>query len=301
MTFRQLEIFIAVANRRNLKAAAQALHISQPSVSEQLGLLQDELGRQLHRKMRSGIELTPAGTLLLKEAKIITAQIKNLRVNFAAEGVASVAPTLSIGGCYSATNHLLPSLLSSFKKQHSDVELNLCAGSRSELQRMVLDGHVDLAVIHELPTSAKLGAKFLGTDPVVAFVATDHPLARKERVDWSDIQRFGFVVTGTTTGPGIIIKRYRESLAGRKATIKVVMRCNSPDAAKNAVAQNMAIGLLFKRSIESDIHRGEFKNIVLPGEKVDGKRYLIFHKKRPLSPHAREFSQMLRSAKTSLR
>src|ERR1700730_8881987 len=113
MTLRQLEIFIVVARRLDLRTAAQELHIFQPSISEQLRLLQEEFGKQLHRKAAHGIELTPAGTFFLKEAKGIISQISNLKAKL---GPKEDKPSLSIGGCYSASNEFLPFLLSLFKK-----------------------------------------------------------------------------------------------------------------------------------------------------------------------------------------
>jgi DNA-binding transcriptional LysR family regulator len=293
MTLRQLQIFIVVANRLNLRAAAQELHISPPSISEQLRLLQEEFGTHLHRKVGSGIELTAAGVLFLKEAKAIIAQIKNLKAKLGKD-LAPIEPSLTIGGCYSAANELLPSLLSLFKKRHLNVQLNLRTGNRSDLEQMVLSGDGDLAVVHELPSSAKVAAELFDTDPVIAFVGINHPLANKRRLDWNDLGRFGFVVRGPRTGPGII-HRYCRNLVKKKAKIRVIMQCNSPAAVKTAVAQNAAIGILFKGSIESDINKGQFKQIQLPGETVESKRYVIYHKMRPLSPSTKEFIELLRT------
>ncbi len=79
MTLHQLEIWIAVAKHQNISKAADELHIRQPSVSQQIKSLQNEFGIKLYKAYPGkGIELTQAGKLLLKYAKLIHLQVKIL-------------------------------------------------------------------------------------------------------------------------------------------------------------------------------------------------------------------------------
>jgi len=79
MTLHQLEIWIAVAKHQNVSKTADELHIRQPSVSQQIKSLQNEFGIKLYKAYAGrGIELTQAGKLLLKYAKLIHLQVKTL-------------------------------------------------------------------------------------------------------------------------------------------------------------------------------------------------------------------------------
>src|ERR1043166_4838099 len=100
MTLHQLNIFLAVAEEKSIKAAAERLHTAQPAISRQLQLLSTEIGAKLHRRIGQGIELTPAGRFLVKEANIIVSQIARLKVTLSRKVTQNESETLTIGGTY---------------------------------------------------------------------------------------------------------------------------------------------------------------------------------------------------------
>ena len=79
MTLHQLKLFAAIAKHRSVTKAAQILHTSQPSVSQQVGLLEDEIGKVLFKNNGHGIELTDAGYELLKRVEPILSQLEELK------------------------------------------------------------------------------------------------------------------------------------------------------------------------------------------------------------------------------
>ena len=72
------------------------------------------------------------------------------------------------------------------------------------------------------------------------------------------------------------------------------MRCESPEAIKRAVSQNLGIGFLYYEAVKEAIDGGSFKLIQIRGLKMEGQTYIIYHSQRPLSPHAEEFLKLLR-------
>ena len=73
------------------------------------------------------------------------------------------------------------------------------------------------------------------------------------------------------------------------------MHCNSPEAIKVAVSRGMGVGILFKDVIADSLKKGEFKELTLPIEGLDGKSFIVYHKTRQLSPVAQDFLKLLRA------
>ena len=185
MTLGQLRIFIVVATRLNFGAAAEELKTSQPAISQQLRRLREELGKEVYRKVGGGIQLTAAGSRLLKEAKAILSRVDNIRARLHAEPAARrAAESLTVGGSYSPSAVLLPSLLARFKKSHPQADLKLRTDNRLNIERLVLKGAVELAVLNNPPSNRHLAIEPYRTEPLVAFVANNHPLAGKHQLTW---------------------------------------------------------------------------------------------------------------------
>ena len=294
VTLRQLRIFIVAATRLNLGAAAVELQTSQPAVSQQLRLLREELGKELYRKVGGGIQLTAAGSLLLKEAKAILSRVDNLGARLHAEPAARATESLTVGGSYSPSAVLLPSLLARFKKSHPLVELKLRTDNRPNIERLVLKGAVELAVLSNPTSNHHLAIEPYRTESLVAFVANNHPLRRKKQLTWEDLGRLGFVIRQPLEGQGATAQFIRR-LKDRRVKLKVVMHCESPEAVKVAVSRRMGVGILFKDLIADSLKKGEFRELTLPVEGLDGKSFVVYHKTRPLSPVAQDFLKLLRA------
>jgi hypothetical protein len=80
--------------------------------------------------------------------------------------------------------------------------------------------------------------------------------------------------------------------------LKIGMYCDGPTAIKAAVRQNMGVGIAFEDAVKSEVVSGEFKILKVPGVELEGESFIIYSKKRKLSPLALEFLELLRCART---
>jgi len=256
--------------------------------------LREELGKELYRKVGGGIQLTAAGSVLLKEAKAILSRVDNLRARLHAEPTARATESLTVGESYSPSAVLLPSLLARFKKSHPQVELKLRTDNRLNIERLVLKGAVELAVLSNPTSNHHLAVELYRSEPLVAFVASDHPPAGKKQLTWEDLGWLGFVIRQPLEGTGSTAQFVRR-LKDRGVNLKVVMRCESPEAVKVAVSRGMGVGILFKDVIADSLRKGEFRELTLPVEGLEGKSFIVYHKTRPLSPVAQDFLKLLQA------
>src|SRR3990172_7250962 len=137
-------MFAMVARLRNLTHASAELNISQPALTQQLKTLEKEYELKLYKKGGKGVELTEAGKILLKYVQRILKQHEKVKRRLSATIARNRAHSLTVGGSYSPSAVLLPSLLARFKKSHPQVELKLRTDNRPNIERLGLKGAVGL-------------------------------------------------------------------------------------------------------------------------------------------------------------
>ena len=142
MTLQQLEYFLAAVAHRSFSAAAQALHMAQPSLSEQIRRLEAELGSPLFIRGRRGLELTEAGRLFQPHAERTLAAAQE-----AGDSVREVrelaAGTATFGTFGNAPYYLLSDLVQDFRARYPNVRVRLLGQNSSEVADAVRDGHIE--------------------------------------------------------------------------------------------------------------------------------------------------------------
>jgi len=176
MEIHQLRYFDAVVRLRSFTAAAEECHVSQPSLSIQIAKLEDEAGGPLFERHRSGALLTARGRLLEPRAAEVLRQLAAAGQDWAdLDGLRRGEVTL---GCLPTTGaYVLPPLLRSFRETHPDLTVRLMEESSPRLAEALREGRVDLALVDEAGLGSGLRWAPLFTEPLLAAVPRDHPLA----------------------------------------------------------------------------------------------------------------------------
>jgi DNA-binding transcriptional LysR family regulator len=128
------------------------------------------------------------------------------------------------------------------------------------------------------------------------FVRANHPLARKKSVKLSDMLNQPMIIRGGKGISGTTEKALKQ-LCGQGLGINIVLRCDDPQAVKAAVRQRMGVGIALEDTVKAGVKSGEFKMLNVPDLELAGESFIIYSRKRPLSPLAQEFLELLRSAR----
>lgn len=286
-------VFAAVAKHRSATRASAELHISQPAVTKQLKLLEKNYNTKLFVRAGHGMQLTDQGRLFLRDVKTILERYKTLGQKFSAIRSEFAVQTLTVGGSYSPSAYLLPWLLALFKKSHPQVQLNLRSNNRAAIERMILNYEVDIAVLNNAESHPLLTTEFYRQESLVAFVSINHPLAKKRKASWHDLERTPLIIRKPLAGRGTAEQIIR-AMKTLRLKPNIVLRCETPHAVKAAVASNMGLGILFKETIEPEVKSGEFKLVELPPADYSGESFIVYRKDRPLSACAQDFLELLR-------
>lgn len=150
MNTQQMKMFIAIAENKNITQAAGKLFLSQPALSRQLTLLEEELGCQLVARNNRGIDLTSAGEILYKRSKQIQENL-NDTVEEVREAASGVFGQINIGTIYTDFPHLIP-YLTDLKKRYSHIMIRISPQVPSQLLEQLAQGAIHIACLR-LPMS----------------------------------------------------------------------------------------------------------------------------------------------------
>ncbi|MBI4526369.1 MAG: LysR family transcriptional regulator [Deltaproteobacteria bacterium] len=293
MTFNQFTVFVNIAERLKITEAAQALHISQPTASKHLKGLEEDYGLKLFARVHGRLELTADGLLFLSHTKAILSHLQDLRLLSKNQRCPAPDRTLAIGGSYSPSAFLLPSILAGFRKSHSGVQIAIRTGTTEAVERLVRKALVEMAVLNAPARAPELASELLRDQKLIPFVAKDHPLSKKRSLSLRQLRRVPFIIAAgnrrSSTSEQIL-----KAAVNDRFQIRIAMRCEAPEGVKTAVRKGMGMGLLYGDNVMPDIRRGEFVELVLPGIQLGGRTYLVYHKTRPLSRDAEDLLALLR-------
>ncbi|MFF1871648.1 LysR family transcriptional regulator [Kitasatospora herbaricolor] len=163
MQLQQLRYFVAVADARHFTRAAEAEHVAQPSLSQQIRSLERELGAELFHRARGNIALTDAGDALLPLARRILADTESARLAVQ-ETVRLRRGRVRLGAPPSLCTSLVPDVLRGFRDQYPQVTLAVREGGSRDLVRSLGAGELDLALIIASPAGEALGPALAVTE-----------------------------------------------------------------------------------------------------------------------------------------
>ena len=286
MTLHQLRIFESVVRHMNITKASAALHMSQPSVSQQLKLLEEEFGIKVFFRLNQGVELTAEGREFFDAIRPMLAEAENLEKRFKNNLTANDTAPLTVGGSHNVSVNVLPKLLMEFRERHPSVQFMLETERSLVIEERLLAAELEIALITNPSHRAEIVYEPYEELEVVAFCLPTNPLARK-KLTLKELVEHPFVMrSGGRTDRMFMNLGYK---------VNVVMRCEVSSAVKAAVRLGMGVGILYRNAVASRVARGNLSLINVPELKELGlKSFIIYDRRKPLAPMAQEFLQILR-------
>jgi len=238
-TLRQIEIFLKVAELGSIARASEALFLTQPSVSIQVKKLSEAIGLPLYEVIGKRLKLTQAG----REVQIAGQQIFEV-VNELDDTINDLkglqSGTLSISVVTTA-KYFLPYILAPFCELYPGVEVELRIGNRDTIIERLKSNEDDLYFFSGLPDDVEITAYPFLPNPIAVVASKQHPLAKRKKMTWENIENERFLVRESGSGGMVKIQEY---LDRKKFIMHDVMTIESNEAIKHAVMANMGISIL---------------------------------------------------------
>jgi DNA-binding transcriptional LysR family regulator len=217
LDLRLVEYFVAVAEELHFARAAERLHIAQPSLSQQIRRLEQQLGVVLLERSSRRVELTAAGEVLLRDGRKLLEDARR-----AIQAVRSPAtPALTVGFYGSAAIALLPVILREFGERYPSLTVSVRELALGGLEDVV-SGDVDVAFTRLAPGQSDLQIEVLFREPRVVALSAGHPLARRSSLAFGDLRDESFITNPVDQADGDRPRRWlteqrRHNLPGRVA------------------------------------------------------------------------------------
>ncbi|MDD9876556.1 MAG: LysR substrate-binding domain-containing protein [Magnetovibrio sp.] len=182
MNLRDFAYAVAVDEHRHFGRAAEACHVSQPTLSGQIRKLEAHLGVELFERTKRAVRPTPAGARILERARTLLAEAGAIEA-MAAAMTDPLSGPLNLGAIPTIAPYLMPRLLPSLAHALPSVELRLTERFTGEIEAMLVDGGLDAAIIATEPEAPQLASVPLYDEPFWVALPKGHALAQEEEVD----------------------------------------------------------------------------------------------------------------------
>lgn len=243
MEFRQLRYFIAVAEELNFSRAAERCHIAQPPLSQQIKKLEEELGTTLFDRTNRRVSITTEGEKFLCVARdtLETLECGVEQVRMMSRGEIG---RLRVGFLNSGIQTDFPKAITAFRKAHPGIILEIREMHSINQKEALRSGEIDVGLSHHCYAEHKdLEARTFLVDKYLLAVHEDHPLARKECVEWADLDNEPYIMFSRKNYPSA----YDRAIAcfhEHKIMPRIVQEAQTHHTKLSLVAAGMGIGFV---------------------------------------------------------
>jgi len=292
MEFSQLEAFLEAANRGSFRRAADALYLSQPSVSARVQTLENEVGVALFHRTARGVRLTDMGRTFLPFAQRSMATLRRGRevlesVRQTSAGILNMATARVIG------TYVLPETLQKFQQLYPDANLHIKVGGSSDVLQMVVDEEVQLGLARFMQ-HPDVDALHLYDEEAVLVVHPDHSFTKTRVAAMSQVAQEPLIVYDPGDPGSSYFQFINRVCRDAGVTAKVEMNLDSVEAAKNMVRLGLGVSFLPLSAVRREVEFGsltlidlaEVPPVLLP-------TYLLLRRGQEIGPTARSFLKLL--------
>ena len=288
MEMQQLRYVVAVARTGNFSRAAGQCHVSQPSLSQQIKKLEDELGERLFDRMKRAAKLTPHGEAFLRHAVHIL-EAADTAKREAAEAKDLLRGTITVGVLPTIAPYLLPEAMAEFTEKYPGVEIIVQEDTTARLLQHALAYEIDFALASQPIQDERLEVKELFAEDLLLALPPGHPLTRKRTVAVADLEGERLIVMKEGHCLGDQVLGFCER---RDVKPKISFRSAQLETVQALVASGLGISLIpamAARSVRE--HVPEYRSLQSP--RPERKIVVVWPKQRPPGRAANEFLKVI--------
>ena len=288
MEMHQLRYVVAVSRAGNFSRAAEQCHVSQPSLSQQILKLEEELGERLFERMKREAKLTPHGEAFLPRAVKILEEVDAARRE-ASDARRLLRGRLIVGVLPTIAPYLLPEVLVTFAEKFPGVEIVVHEDTTARLLRLAQAYEIDFALASRPIQDERMEVKDLFTEELRLALPRGHRLTRKRTVRLADLEKEPFIVMKEGHCLGDQVLNFCE-----RRDLKPIINFRSAqlETIQALVRSGVGISLIpamAARSERKDLP--EYRSLLAP--KPERKIVAVWPKQRPLSRAANEFLKQI--------
>ncbi len=289
VTFRQLRVFLEVAQQGSVTRAAEALHLTPPAVSMQIKEVESQVGLQLFDRAGRTLSLSTAGEYFVVHAKRLLAALRD------AENAMGRFKRLEHGlltvGMVSTAKYFVPRLLAQFRDDHPGIDVRLVVtANREALLARMESGDVDLSVMGRPPRELAARSEAFAAHPLVFVCPPQHELLRVGHPPVEALAPFPFIVREQGSGTRNAMEHF---FAEHRFEPRITMEMGSNETIKQAVMAGMGVSFLSLHTVGLELKTGLLKLLDVEGTPVMRTWHVVHLQSKVLSPAAEAFRYFL--------
>jgi LysR family transcriptional regulator, transcriptional activator of the cysJI operon len=271
----RLKVFRTVAERLSFRQAAETLYLTQPAVTQQVKILEDELGLQLFDRSGNTVKLTAAGQKLLSHAASMAEAVAAAERDMAQfKGIAS--GKLHIGASTTIAQYVLPRLLGEFSAAYPAIKLSVVGANTEQVVSGVVNGTFALGLIEGPAMRRELKAERFLTDELAVITSPANDGPEHEIVSAEMLSNSRLILREQGSGTRRVVETALRKAGVRISRANVIMELDSTEAIKSAVEAGLGIGFVPRRAIHKELKLGTVTALNVQGLKIE-RRFLIVH------------------------
>ncbi|MFM8696140.1 MAG: LysR family transcriptional regulator [Betaproteobacteria bacterium] len=292
-TFRQLKLFLALAETGSVTAAARATHVTQPTASMQLRELTEAVGLPLYEVVSRKVQLTDIGVELAKTARAMSSQWS------AFEQVVDGARGLTRGrlrvAVVSTAKYFMPRLIGAFCKRHPAIDVSIEILNRDGVVARLREDMDDLSIMSTPPIDLQLDDVVFMSNPLVVIAPSTDALVRRGQLELSALASQRFILREKGSGTRMAVDQHFKRVRFHP---KVRLELGSNEAIKEAVAGGLGLGVISSHALHGRAREHGVSVLSVAGFPVPSQWHIVHPAARSLSPIAAAFkAQLLRQIK----
>jgi len=288
ITIRQVEAFYYTARLGSISLTAEKLCITQAAVSMALKGFEEQIGEKLFDRVGKKLILNGKGDALLHAASELIAKAGEISNFFSDKS--SLYGHLSIGTIPSIGNYILPEYMSAFVDANPKSSVYMNIGNSDYIIDKLLKHEIDIGTIEKPYRHPQIEVIPWKEDELSIFTSVSHPLAKKDKLEPSDLEEFEWVMREIGAGSRRVLE---SELKEHSLKIKIAMEMTLTEGIKNYIAGGRGIGCLSRYVLEDIENSGKIKRLDTPFLNLKRNFYVILHKDRFKTRLLEEFMSLL--------
>ncbi len=288
VTFRQLRVFLALAETGSVSAAAKAMHVTQPTASMQLKEITQSVGLPLYEVVGKKIYLTDVGKELAATARSVAQAWDSFGQSVdAIKGLSQGKLRVSV---VSTAKYFMPRLIGSFCTQYPAIDVSLEILNRDGVVHRLRENLDDIYIMSMPPTDMDLGDEVFMQNPIVLVAPTSDPLAKRKLVALPELAERRFILREKGSGTRMAADQYFRKMRFRP---DVRLELGSNEAVKESVAGGLGIGVISRHALHGRQKEHGVSVIDVDGFPLPSAWHIVHPASKKLSPLALAFKQHL--------
>ena len=288
ITFRQLRLFLALADTGSVSSAAKLMHVTQPTASMQLKDITESVGLPLYEVVSKKIYLTDMGKQLATTARAIAQSWDSFEQN--ADAVKGLSRGKLKVAVVSTAKYFMPRLVGSFCQKYPEIDVSLEILNRDGVVQRLRDNMDDIYIMSKPPSDLDLSDEAFMPNPIVVIASTMDPLVKRVAVPLNELSKKRFILREKGSGTRMAGDQF---FSKKKFRADVRLELGSNEALKESVAGGLGLGLVSKHALHGLMKEHGVGIVDVEGFPLPSAWHIVHPASKKLSPLALAFKQHL--------